>query len=63
MKEMEEGDTLMLAREIQQRTNVSQVYVKVDETTVENRETEETVNVDPEELVYPFQPEHAAKRS
>lgn len=63
LKDMEAGDTLMLAREIQERTQVSQIYVKVDDTTVEHRETGETVELRPDELVYPFVPEHAAKSS
>lgn len=62
LKDMEPGDTLMLAREIQQRTEVSQIYVKVDDTTVKHHETGETIELTPEELVYPFEPEHAAKR-
>lgn len=63
LREMEPGDTLMLAREIQQRTSVSQIYVKVDETTVKHIDTEETVELPEDELVYPFEPEHAAKRT
>lgn len=62
LKDMETGDTMMLAREIQERTSVSQIYVKIDETTVEHIETGEKVNLSEEELVYPFEPEHAAKR-
>lgn len=62
MKDMQDGDTLMLAREIQQRTSVSQVYVKVDATTVKHHETGETVTVAEDELVYPFEPAHAAKQ-
>lgn len=62
LKDMETGDTMMLAREIQERTSVSQIYVKVDETTVEHIETGEKVSLSEEELVYPFEPEHAAKR-
>lgn len=63
LNELEEGDTLMLAQEIQQRTNVSQVYVKIDDTTVKHHETGETLNVDEDELVYPFRPSHVAKRT
>lgn len=62
LKDMEPGDTLMLAREIQQRTSVSQVYKKVDDRTVEHIETGETLSLPEDELVYPFQPEHSAKR-
>ncbi|MDX1660892.1 MAG: hypothetical protein R3326_03790 [Gemmatimonadota bacterium] len=62
LKDMEAGDTMMLAREIQQRTSVSQIYVKVDDTTVEHIETGEKLELTADELVYPFEPEHAAKR-
>lgn len=63
LKDMETGDTMMLAREIQERTSVSQIYVKVDETTVEHIETGEKVSLSRDELVYPFEPKHAAKSS
>lgn len=63
LRDLAEGDTLMLAREIQERTSVSQVYVKVGETTVRHIETEKTLEVPSEELVYPFRPSHAAKQS
>ena len=62
LKDMEIGATLMLASEIQQRTSVSQVYEKVDDTTVKHYETGETVSVPSDEIVYPFEPGHAAKR-
>lgn len=62
LKDMEVGSTLMLASEIQERTSISQVYEKVDDTTVKHYETGETVSVPPDEIVYPFEPGHAAKR-
>lgn len=62
LTDMETGDTLMLAREIQERTSVSQVYVKVDDTTVKHHETGEEVVLPADELVYPFQSDYAAKR-
>lgn len=62
LKEMEVGATLMLASEIQQRTSVSQVYEKIDDTSVKHIETGETVSVPADEIVYPFEPSHAAKR-
>ena len=62
LREMEAGDTLLLAREIMERTNVSQVYVKVDDRTVRHYESGEESPALPEELVYPFHPEYAAKR-
>jgi len=62
LKDMEVGATLMLASEIQQRTSVSQVYEKIDDTTVKHLETGETVAVPGDEIVYPFEPSHAAKR-
>lgn len=62
LKDMEVGETMMLAREIQQRRSVSQIYRKVDESTVEHIETGETLSLSGEELVYPFEPRHAAKR-
>lgn len=63
LKDMEPGETLMLAREIQQRTSVSQVYVKVDDTTVKHHETGEELTLPKDELVYPFSPSHLAKRT
>lgn len=63
LKDMEVGETMMLAREIQQRTSVSQIYRKVDEASVEHIETGEKVSLSRDELVYPFEPKHAAKRS
>ncbi len=63
LKEMEPGDTLMLASEIMTRTSVSQVYEKVDDTTVRHLESGESIEVPNDELVYPFQPSHAAKRA
>lgn len=62
LKDMEIGETLMLTREIQQRTSVSQVYVKVDDTTVQNNESGEELILPADELVYPFQPDYSAKR-
>lgn len=63
LRDMEIGATLMLASEIQQRTSVSQVYEKVDDTTVRHYETGHTVSVPDDEIVYPFEPEHAARKS
>jgi ABC-type molybdate transport system permease subunit len=60
---MEIGATLMLASEIQQRTSVSQVYEKVDDTTVRNYETGDTQAVSVDEIVYPFEPSHSAGRA
>ena len=62
LKALEIGATLMLASEIQQRTCVSQVYDKVDDTTVRHHETGKIVTVADDEIVYPFEPEHAARR-
>ncbi|HUP18982.1 MAG TPA: hypothetical protein VM778_03410 [Gemmatimonadota bacterium] len=62
LKDMEVGETLMLTREIQQRTSVSQVYVKVDDTTVQHKESGEELILPADELVYPFQPDYSAKR-
>lgn len=62
LKDLEVGATLMLASEIQQRTSVSQVYEKVDDTTVRHHETGDTVAVAADEIVYPFEPGHAARR-
>ena len=59
-REMETGETLMLASEIMERTSVSQVYEKIDARTVRQVKTGETRQVADEELVYPFQPDHAA---
>jgi hypothetical protein len=53
----------MLASEIQQRTSVSQVYEKVDDTTVRNYETGDTQAVSVDEIVYPFEPSHSAGRA
>jgi hypothetical protein len=61
LKDLEVGATLMLASEIQQRTSVSQVYEKVDDTTVRNYETGDSRSVSADEIVYPFEPEHAAR--
>ena len=63
LKDMEIGATLMLASEIQQRTSVSQVYEKVDDSTVRHHETGDTLSVPPDEIVYPFEPSHAARSS
>ncbi|HET6361645.1 MAG TPA: hypothetical protein VFH11_06260 [Gemmatimonadota bacterium] len=63
LRDLEVGATLMLASEIQQRTSVSQVYEKVDDTTVRHYESGDTVSVPADEIVYPFEPEHAARRS
>ena len=63
LKDMEIGATLMLASEIQQRTSVSQVYEKVDDTTVRHHETGDTLSVAADEIVYPFEPGHAARSS
>lgn len=63
LKDLEVGATLMLASEIQQRTSVSQVYEKVDDTTVRNHQSGDTLSVPPDEIVYPFEPEHAARGS
>jgi hypothetical protein len=63
LKDMEVGATLMLASEIQQRTSVSQVYEKIDDTTVRHHETGETQSVPADEIVYPFEPDHVARRS
>lgn len=63
LKDMEVGATLMLASEIQQRTSVSQVYEKIDNTTVRHHETGETLSVPADEIVYPFEPDHVARRS
>ena len=63
LKDMEVGATLMLASEIQQRTIVSQVYEKIDDTTVRHHETGETLSVPADEIVYPFEPDHVARRS
>ena len=62
LKDMEPGDTLLLTREIQERTSVSQVYVKVDDTTVRHNETGEELTLPADELVYPFQSDYSAKR-
>ena len=59
-REMEPGDTMMLASEIMERMSVSQVYVKIDSHTVRQVKSGETRQVADEELVYPFQPGHAA---
>jgi hypothetical protein len=63
LKDMEVGATLMLASEIQQRTSVSQVYEKIDDTTVRHHETGETLAVPADEIVYAFEPDHVARRS
>lgn len=59
-RDMETGQTLMLASEIMERTSVSQVYEKIDDRTVREVKTGQTREVADEELVYPFQPDHAA---
>ncbi|MGH7558620.1 MAG: hypothetical protein ACREMD_12740 [Gemmatimonadota bacterium] len=59
-KDMEVGETMMLASEIMQRTSVSQVYEKVDETTIRHTRSGETREIAGDELVYPFQTEHSA---
>jgi hypothetical protein len=61
LKDMKTGETLMLAREIMERTQTSQVYEKIDDRTVRNHQTGETVQLTPEELVMPFDPAHVAK--
>jgi hypothetical protein len=61
LKDMDVGATLMLASEIQQRTSVSQVYEKIDDTTVRHHETGETLSVPADEIVYPFEPDHVAR--
>jgi hypothetical protein len=63
LKDLDVGATLMLASEIQQRTSVSQVYEKVDDSTVRHHETGETLRVPADEIVYPFEPSHAARTS
>lgn len=62
-KDMGVGETLMLASEIMQRTSVSQIYEKVDESTIRHTGTGESKELPGDELVYPFQPEHAAPPS
>jgi hypothetical protein len=62
LKDMEVGSTLMLASEIQERTSVSQVYEKVDDSTVRHFDTGDTLFVPDDEIVYPFEPSHAARR-
>lgn len=62
LKDLEDGATLMLASEIQERTSVSQVYEKVDDSTVRHYETGDTLSVAADEIVYPFEPGHAARR-
>ena len=59
-REMETGDTMMLASEIMERTSVSQVYEKIDARTVRQVKSGETRQVAEEELVYPFHPDHTA---
>ena len=59
-REMEAGETFMLASEIMERTSVSQVYEKIDARTVRQVKTGETREVADEELVSPFQADHAA---
>ena len=59
-REMEPGDTMMLASEIMERMSVSQVYEKIDSRTVRQVKSGEIRQVADEELVYPFQPDHAA---
>lgn len=60
LEDLESGDTLLLASEIQERMSVSQVYAKVDDMTVRHIKTDETKQVSADELVYPFEPVHAA---
>lgn len=60
LKDMEVGETLMLATEIMERTSVSQVYEKVDDATIRHTKSGETREVSGDELVYPFQPDHSA---
>jgi hypothetical protein len=43
-----------------ERTSVSQVYEKMDARTIRQVKTGEIRQVSDEELVYPFQPDHAA---
>lgn len=62
LKDMGVGSTLMLASEIQERTSVSQVYEKVDDTTVRHHETGDSLTVSADEIVYPFEPGHAARQ-
>jgi hypothetical protein len=61
LKEMENGGTLMLAREIVERTTTSQLYEKIDDSTVRHRESGETLIISPEEIVVPFDPTYVAK--
>ena len=61
LKEMDTGETLMLAREIMERTSTSQVYEKIDDATVRHHESGETLALAPEELVVPFNPANTAK--
>lgn len=63
LRDMESGDTLLLASEIQERTIVSQVYKKVDDTSVKHVENDTVRQLPADELVYPFQPSYAAKLS
>jgi hypothetical protein len=37
------------------------VYEKVDDSTVRNYETGDSRSVSADEIVYPFEPEHAAR--
>lgn len=60
LRDMQVGDTLMLAREIVQRTSVSQVYEKVNATTIRHTKSGNSQEISEDELVYPFQPGHAA---
>lgn len=62
LKELEIGHTLMLAREIQERTSVSQVYEKLSDTEVRHLETGETLDLPSDELVYPFEASYAARQ-
>jgi hypothetical protein len=63
LRDMDAGDTLLLASEIQERTIVSQVYEKVDDTSVKHVENDSVRQLPSDELVYPFEPGYAAKLS
>ncbi len=63
LRDMDTGDTLLLASEIQERTIVSQVYEKVDDTSVKHFENDTVRQLPADELVYPFEPGYAAKLS
>lgn len=60
LSNLDSGDTLMLAREIVEQSSVTQVYTKVDDSTVKHSKSDETVDVAPDELVFRFELENAA---